>query len=708
MAKPINYNAPDLRDPGIGDKSITPSSDITSADQNGFILDRNWAKVAFLINDQDLKHPIDINNRYWSSADIKFTDTRLGGNIGINPRPQFTRYSDIRRSGVLNRTPVNIHNGHGNHGMGRYYSEAIDDNAQRIYLRFGVMQFNSISAFISQAFNTEMSYLVKTGRISDAYRAGYASGNVVVTVGTILAITAYPVLSLTLLAGSALVNTYFSRPRSRFCSLKPTPFIYWAAVDTLLNTLLINSGVIPRTLSSLSTSNSNQQIGNPYQIDQTTLSDLHTMLPDIFTSENGIDTFAAANKAQRLANAAFLQCYNDLDTGSFTGYVQKTYQKNFIPETQSNSFADFLNKTVMTTDYFQSKSNQNGLEVDPIFDSTTGQATTSVDKGSFSQFFDAENRQGSQFATFIVDNTGTVNESFSNTAIESDLSNKINTTASQVREAQFNFAEGNLSDSGIANLAQQALGTVKDYMGGLADSIGISSISILAGNGFIDIPKHWQSSNAHLTSTTYNIKLISPYGNIISRIQNIYFPLCMLLAAALPRSVGNQSYTSPFYLQLFDRGRCQIRLGMIESLNISRGTSNIPFTNKGIPLAIDVSFSVVDMSTIMHMPISTGKLFAGRDVDTNKDKTLDEDNILMDYLAVLAGQDIYSQIYSIPKGKLNIAKKFHSLERMTSPAYLAAAFHEETTNGLLSSSIFGNVTSLFETLSKGNSVIPRY
>jgi hypothetical protein len=31
--------------------------------------------------------------------------------------------------------------------MGRYYSESIDDNAQTIYMRFGVPQFNSLVDF---------------------------------------------------------------------------------------------------------------------------------------------------------------------------------------------------------------------------------------------------------------------------------------------------------------------------------------------------------------------------------------------------------------------------------------------------------------------------------------------------------------------------------------------------------------------------------
>lgn len=94
-------------------------------------------------------------------------------------------------------------------------------------------------------------------------------------------------------------------------------------------------------------------------------------------------------------------------------------------------------------------------------------------------------------------------------------------------------------------------------------------------------------------------------------------------------------------------------------------------------MAIDVSFSVMDLSSIMHMPISTGGLFEA-------DMSMDQDNILMDYLAVLAGQDLYSQLYMLPRAKLKAAKQLRTVDRLTSPAYWASFVQEETTTGMLS------------------------
>ena len=121
----------------------------------------------------------------------------------------------------------------------------------------------------------------------------------------------------------------------------------------------------------------------------------------------------------------------------------------------------------------------------------------------------------------------------------------------------------------------------------------------------------------------------------------------------------------------------QTRLGMIKNISVSRGTANLPFTNRGNVTSIDVTFTVEDLSSLMHMPISNGSLF-------QSDMSADDDNLLQDYLAVLAGMDVYSQVFMLPKAKIRIARTLRSLDKITSPAYWASFIHEETTSGLLS------------------------
>lgn len=636
----------------------------TLADDEGVPLDNDWAIKAFLLKDKDLDDSDDIKNRYWTSASVKFTDTRLGCNIGVNSRPQFTPYSDIRVKGrISSRNDVTLGNTKGNYGMGRYYSEAIDDNAQTIYMRFGVPQFNALTTFFSAAFNSESVRFARTGRGPTAwYRIGQAAG-------TIGAFAAYPALTLTIL-GSRVLGVLFKRPTSSYFSLKPTMHMYWSAVNMMVNTIAINRGLLPRFLMS----DVDQDQGSMYKLDQTLLEQLHELMPDVFTESNGFDMFKFATKAERLHNKAMEETFIALDNGSadeYAGIVKKTYEDPVtITGTIEETLSEFLERYA-NLDYFTTDKEERILEAQPQIDPETGKPLGKIEDG-WAEFFDAEFKQGAQFAVFKVDHVGSVQESFANSVVESDLSNKFNSVSSQAREARFTFAEGNVTDNVIGNAVESLAGAVTDIARGALDgaTFGLfSALEGLMGSGFINIPKHWQSSNVSLPKITYTMQLVSPYGNVVSQMQNIFIPLSMLLAGVLPLATGKQSYTSPFLVQIFDRGRCQVRLGMIESVSITRGTTNLPFTVTGNPLGIDVSFSIVDLSTIMHMPVSTGKIFGA---DTN----MDEDNILMDYLAVLAGQDMYSQLYVWPKAKLNMAKKIRNIEKLHSAGYWASMTNE--------------------------------
>lgn len=709
------------RDPNM---AMLTSRSVSGADQNGFIADRDWAKQAFLLSDAELGDKDDINNRYWSSASSKFTDTRLGCNIGVNSRPQFTRYSDPRVKGILSgRQPVSIQDTGGNYGMGRYYSEAIDDPSQTIYLRFGVPQFNSLTSFFSKAFDPDWVAMVRTGRGSSLWR------DLGVAAGTVIAVVAMPALSAVIFGGKML-NWFFSKPTSKFYTLKPTMFMYWSTVGMLVNAIAANSGILPAYAADQNA----QKLGQAFKFDQEVMDQLHKMMPDVLTENNGFDPFAFANKAQRLSNQYHYNLYDTADKSSPTDYTgvlkrnsgdgrKETY---YSKKDDSGILGDmtgiltlpaYIDKSLRFGYYTldEKKEDTPKTEMKPNIDPVTGNEKPQGWWSEFGNYFDAELRSGSQFAVFKVNSTGSISESFSNSTTESDLSQKFNNVSSQAREARFTFADGNIIGGAVGDVLGKIGSAVTDVASGILSGVtfGVSdALKGLAGGGYVDIPQHWQSSSARLPTASYTMKLITPYGNPISRLQNIYIPIAMVLAGGLPLSTGKQSYGSPFIVQLFDQGRCQIQLGMIESISITRGTSNLPFNKQGKPLAVDVTFSIKDLSSIMHMPVSTGSLFgalqdvvgAATNSGTNN-PTMDEDNILMDYLAVLAGQDIYSQIYPLPKAKLKLAKALMQNEKLLSPAYWSAMFHESATSGIMKYLTLGSVNVL-DAVTAAGSMVP--
>lgn len=669
------------------------------------IADDSWVKHAFMTSDSNLGKNFDRVNRYFSSASLKFTSTKLGNNIGMNARPGFTPYADIRqgRSGSV-FTPPTV-DSIANSGQGRYYSEAIDDPGQTIFLRFGVPQFNGLLNYFARAYDANMTTLAKTGRgLGFFYKLGEAAG-------TYIGVRNFPPIALAVFLGN-ITSAVFGRPTTKFYTLKPTMHTYWSAVNVLVNSIAINRGLVPKVLRD---GKAQKLGGQPFELDNEYLLQLKDLMPDMFTgigSENAnyIDVFSIASKAQRTANRVFQEEYNrlqkaDSDDG-FIGFIKKRNEVISTDLVNAGVISDlfsWVNSKAMLSSYF-SHSETKGkdtsgkdttvlsnsqTELDPRVATNPGKPNAIEPDSSIAEYFDAEFRQGSQFAIFKVDATGSISESFSNVSTESELSQKINSTASQIRDIRFSLADGNMLDNVVTNAIGSVLGAVVDMGLGTLSGVtfGISDfVRGLANAGYLDIPKHWQNSNAKLPSGSYKMQLISPYGNVMSQMQNIYIPLCMLLAGSLPLSMGRSSYGSPFLCQLYDRGRCQIKLGMIESLSITRGTSNLPFNTKGNALALDVSFTVTDLSSIMHMPISTSGLFG-----SSVEMTLDDDNILTDYLAVLAGQDLYSQFFAMPKAKMRLAKMMLKANSLTSAAEWSSIAHDTLTTGSLSWTLVGNI-----------------
>jgi hypothetical protein len=684
------------------------------------IKDSQWIRQAFLVRAESLA-AVDIQNRTQTSASLKFTDTTPGGNYVINPPPQFTRYADIRAKGRY----VKNQDSNPGRGMGRYYSEAIDDNGQTIHMRFGVPQFNSLTTFFTGFYNTGAGQLARTGRASSAFfQLGKAAGFVV-------SIMSWKLLAVHLIGVG--LKFLIGKPSSKFYYLKPTMALYWNAVQTMVNQLVVNRGIIPRVGGEDS-----QRINGGHD-NTANIAQLHSLLPDIFTERGGIDVYALSTRGQRLAQKAMKLKERALDTaGNMTNdslsHRLQQIESQTLSDDSRPSFEGYLQK------WFNSANSKPKSPSGDADISNEKDDRTEASNAGFLDFLSAELNDGGAFASFRVTSTGQVSENFSNQTTESELSNKINSMSSQSRSTNFSFGNGNIVGGALGKVVGGVMSAAKDFAAGIGESLEISGLAALGGAAFVDIPKHWQSSQAQLPRSSYTIHLTSPYGNPISQMLNMYIPLCMLLAGALPLSTGKQSYTSPFILELYDQGRCQTRLGMIDSLQVTRGTGNLGFNNEGHAMGIDVTFSVVDLSSIMHMPISEGfdlsaasagasiggaiggaggafvgaaggipgaavgavagasagsaaGFAAGGAIDAASSAlkavngVFDEDTVFSDYMATLAGMSLLDQVYQMRKLKLNVTRQLANWDSFTSPAHMAS-FAGDSMPGRLVNALF--------------------
>lgn len=652
-------------------ENIMNARSVLVSDKIDSISDSDWIKESLTSNitfDESEER-----TRFYTTADLKFQTTSLGGNLAVNPLPQFTRYADARSKGIaMGRSPVSIADFTGNHGMGHYYSEAFDDSYQTIHMRFGVPEYNSMISFFTGFFDNDTAYLARTGSV-----IGKFAYLITKVTGMVINIIFWPLLALHIIGYSA--RFFLGKPASKYFYLRPTMNNYWTAVTTMLNQVAVYKRMLAIDDTQdmpITTINSGARVSPQVQ------GFLIEALPNIFTENGFIDVYKIANRAQKIYNKASKELSEQLEGKTYNervlfirenlgpGLVSMSDDgKNVsLVESSKRWFATQLGTASNEKDY-----NKVLMHVrTPLNDGATEAGGSGLGE-QLAEIASAEWDDGSQFATFRVDATGAVDESFSNTIAESDISQKFNQLSAQGRSATFSLSGGNI-DGGIISGAIEG---IKGLIGGGLSALHLDGLVSLAGAAFVDIPKHWDNSSANLPKMSYTMQLVSPYGNPISQLINIHLPLCMLLAAALPISTGKQSYTSPFLLELYDRGRAQTRLGIIESLTVVRGTTNLGFSKNKVFMSADVSFTIADLSSVMHMPLTSG-------FDLNPLKgVMDEDTVYSDYLHVLAGASLQQSVYKGAQLKDNAANYFRRLQALTSADRWAAFIHENTPIGML-------------------------
>ena len=672
---------------------------------NDLIFDRDWLKTTFIIGDEDYLEGDPYSeylkkNRYFSTADFKFTGTSPGLSIACNPKPQFTRYTDIRSMGKVpsrrglygNGVIYNIgtETNSSGLGLGRYYSEAIDDNEQRIFLRFGLPKYTPLLVWLRKSFDIDKVILQNRGFFTSA---------VIQTAGLIaklFAIAAAPLLAIGMFTLGVIVEN------SRFFHIgNGTMYLYWATVENILNQMVSRRTMLPHLFPNF-TLKYDGTMNKEITMSKQFIDKLSSYIPDIINPETGrISVFAIALRAQANFHEMKIADIKAPDSENpsydFTGFRESGDTTHTTPFRTKEGKVPFINRIfgyaydflmVNEKDMLKKENETTSLiSMDPSFldpegniielnenpDSPSGtfeqQFIDNAIKNkskfeSYKKYLLAELGEGAAFAVFNVDSTGSVGESFNNSFTTNPLEVTFNSLSSKVRNIT-DFLSSATSVPIIGDAIKLAGDTVANVLSNASLGI-VNPLLALAYGTQVSFPKTWESSSASLPRANYKFKLISPYGNAYSQLFNIYLPLAMILAGSLPRSTGNSTYTHPFFCQLFDRGRVNIQLGMIENVSITRGTSNLAFTRAGYPNAIDISIDIANMDEIISVDVnSTGVL--GKLSEALKLNFNINDNPFSTYINTITGVDVYTQIYNIPQIRLKLLEKYMTLKSVINP-----------------------------------------
>lgn len=297
---------------------------------------------------------------------------------------------------------------------------------------------------------------------------------------------------------------------------------------------------------------------------------------------------------------------------------------------------------------------------------TAGKTTWKVVTGwakDFRQNALLEAANGAGYMSLAVNYTGQGTASFSNTLKPTSIEGFFNSASGMARDTRVSMADFQ-SGWGFLDAGMQI---VREVFGGALDMVQMSGLLALGGNAFADFPQQWDNSTATFQTANFTMELRTPYGDDLSRYLNLYLPLATLLAGALPMSTGPKSYTSPHVCQCFSRGVCSIRLGMITELTITAGAGNLGYTKQRQPLSFDVSFSVADMSSIMHAP--TGN---GFNITSPLRRVFDDDNPFSDYLSVITGVHMRDMMDPHRKLAIKAGARLADYKSFISPGHIAS------------------------------------
>lgn len=562
-----------------------------------------------------------------------FKDTCVGGNDAINCVWQFGSDDDIMHPMLRSRPDQPV-------GEGRVYASTTDLNQSVAYFSFGVPKYTPLADFYATAFNKDMIEANATGLASS--NSGYSISRIIGQGATLL--FALPVVGASWFAKS--VDSLSNLPINRLYDLRLTMQEYYAYVDRILAEWLVDVGIYAngsiKGEPSGAVWGSSNMVANmstvPVAMRATGLSIWDIMsrkaknvgFNDL--SRNGTSAYAHLTESSTVTDHLTEPTSDDEDNSDSVLYEDLDKMTNLSPYL---STTDTDGQKQLENEYNSSFAKWSGWVgglVDVMKDTALG---------------------ATMFVGFRVEKSTDASESFSNSTKTNPLTDTINNAVSNTMTKAQSMGDGNTGMGIIDN----ALSGLSNFIKGAADMFGVGGAAeAMISGAFVDAPEMYASSSFS-KSHSLNFQLRAPYGTITSIYQSIMVPLALLLAGALPRAAGKNSYMSPFLCRVYCKGLFAIPLGLIESISVKRGSSEFGWTYNNLPTCVDVSISIKDLSPAMYMTIADNSLLGENGVSS----IFGPGNSFNEYLLTLAGVGMFERLSIASQIKRKITLLSHTL-----------------------------------------------
>lgn len=511
-----------------------------------------------------------ITNNPFMFTSPSVSDASVGGNDAINPYSAFGLDDDIVHD-------VSISKENGNSwGMGRCYAEMYESKQVVLYLTMGLPKYRNLQTWLSNAVDKEMSEMADKGSISLTTKLGklFKSG-----VSLAIQLPWLPIIWAANIISS--IKDYKVTEYFYFRDNMPAYYRYW---NSLLSEIAVGMGLYGNDPAEGTTGNADSKSSNkgtPYggaNINSTQMSRYANNLPTIM--KDGPDIFAImCRRAQRMGDSA--------KSGSFS--------------TDGDVIGgDSLFRNMESA--YEAAAKKDNESITSTVGSGLSNFWTGLKTGAL---------EGMNFIGFRIERSDNANESFSNSTADSPLLQTLNNAVAENRansvDNQLTSGEG-AAATGLRFIqnASQFVKNTKELVSG-AKGIGGTIAYMASGNGYFDLPKQWSGSAGMSRSLSFNMKLRAKTGgDNVSIFQSIMIPLTGLMAAALPRAVGDSTYTSPFLVRAFCKGMFAIPAGIISTLSITRGAGEFGWSLSMLPTVVDVSFTIEDLSPMLFLSMANG------------------------------------------------------------------------------------------------------
>ena len=204
--------------------------------------------------------------------------------------------------------------------------------------------------------------------------------------------------------------------------------------------------------------------------------------------------------------------------------------------------------------------------------------------------------------TYYMEASSSVSEDISGSYGESELASEMKQLSSQAQARK--YSETFKWGGGVA----ETLMSWKDKLGSLIARNDISTTSSLIKGANIVLPEMWQGSE-YGRSYSISFKFTSPYGDNQSIFEYVLLPLISLICLCLPKQITPNTHLAPFIVMADSPGNFFTEMGVITSMSFRKGGDQNSWNKYGLPLSMDVTISLKDLTPVLMISRSTNEMF---------------------------------------------------------------------------------------------------